>query len=60
MSMDHMDDIALAKIHEIKPGETKTMDYTFPESAKSSHPQLVCYVEDHYDRGMKLNVNVSQ
>jgi uncharacterized cupredoxin-like copper-binding protein len=60
MSMDHMDGIALAKIHEINPGETKTLDYTFPDSTKGSHPQFVCYVEGHYDFGMKLNVNVSK
>lgn len=60
MSMDHMDSIALAKTGDINPGETKTVDYTFPDSTKGSHPQFVCYMGGHYDSGMKLNVNVSQ
>jgi uncharacterized cupredoxin-like copper-binding protein len=59
MSMDHMDSIALAKTGDISPGETKTIDYTWPPSAKSTHPQFVCYMGGHYDKGMKLNVNVS-
>jgi uncharacterized cupredoxin-like copper-binding protein len=59
MSMDHMDGIALAKTGDINPGETKTIDYTFPASTKGTHPQFVCYVGGHYDKGMKLDVNVS-
>jgi uncharacterized cupredoxin-like copper-binding protein len=59
MPMEHMDSIALAKIGDIQVGETKTVDYTFPDSAKGSHPQFACYVGGHYDKGMKLAVNVS-
>ena len=59
MSMDHMDGLAMAKTGDIKAGETKTIDYIFPDSAKGTHPQFVCYVEGHYEKGMKLNVNVS-
>ena len=59
MSMEHMDTLALAKTGDMQPGETKTIDYTFPDSAKGSHPQFVCYMAGHYDLGMKLNMNVS-
>jgi uncharacterized cupredoxin-like copper-binding protein len=59
MSMDHMDSIALAKTGDINPGETKTIDYTFPDSTKGTHPQFVCYLQGHHDAGMKLNVSVS-
>ena len=59
MPMDHMDGIALAKTGDINAGDTKMIDYTFPSSAKGTHPQFVCYVGGHYDLGMKLNVNVS-
>jgi uncharacterized cupredoxin-like copper-binding protein len=59
MSMDHMDSIALAKIGDINAGETKAIDYTFPDSAKGTHPQFVCYMGGHYDKGMKLDANVS-
>jgi len=60
MPMDRMDSIALAKTGDINPGETKTVDYTFPDSTKGSHPRFVCYLQGHYDAGMKLNVNVNQ
>ncbi len=59
MSMDHMDGLALANTGDLNAGETKTIDYTFPDSTKGTHPQLVCYTGDHYDKGMKLTVNVS-
>ena len=59
MSMDHMDTLALVKTGDIKPGETKTVDYTFPDSTKGTHPQFVCYIGGHYDAGMKLNMNMS-
>ena len=59
MAMEHMDSMALAKTGEISAGETRTVDYTFPDSTKGSHPQFVCYVGGHYDKGMKFDVNVS-
>jgi uncharacterized cupredoxin-like copper-binding protein len=59
MSMDHMDGMALAKTGDLNAGETKTIDYTFPDSTKGTHPQFVCYLQGHHDAGMKLNVSVS-
>jgi uncharacterized cupredoxin-like copper-binding protein len=59
MPMDHMDGMAMAKTGDINIGESKTMDYTFPDSARGSHPHFVCYVNGHYDKGMKLAVNVN-
>jgi uncharacterized cupredoxin-like copper-binding protein len=59
MLMDHMDGTALAKTGDINVGETKTVDYTFPDSIKGTHPQLVCYMSGHYDKGMKLDISVS-
>lgn len=58
MSMDDMDKLALAMIETIPPGETKTLDYTFPSSATSSHPEFACYFPGHYEAGMKLDVTV--
>ena len=58
MSMDHMDGMALTKTGDINAGATKTVDYTFPDSTKGS--QFVCYIAGHYDKGMKLDVGVSQ
>jgi uncharacterized cupredoxin-like copper-binding protein len=58
MPMGEMDKMALASIDTINPGETKTLDYTFPSSAANSHPQLVCYLPGHYEAGMKQDVTV--
>jgi uncharacterized cupredoxin-like copper-binding protein len=58
MSMGDMDHQALARIETIAPGETKTVDYTFPASAAGSHPEFACYLPGHYEAGMKLAVAV--
>ncbi len=59
MPMDHMDSLALAMTGNIDPGATQTIDYTFPDSTKGSHPQFVCYLPGHYEAGMKLGIAVS-
>ena len=59
MSMDDMNQLALAFIATINPGETKTLDYTFPASAAGTQPELACYQPGHYEAGMKQNVTVS-
>jgi uncharacterized cupredoxin-like copper-binding protein len=58
MSMRDMDKMALASVSDIKPGKTKTLDYTFPSSAAGSHPELACYLSGHYEAGMKQSVMV--
>ena len=58
MSMKDMDGTALAMIDDIRPGETKTLDYKFPTSANGSHPELACYLPGHYEAGMKLAVTI--
>jgi uncharacterized cupredoxin-like copper-binding protein len=58
MPMQNMDKMALVAIDNISPGETKTIDYTFPSSTANSHPQFACYLPGHYEAGMKLDVNV--
>jgi uncharacterized cupredoxin-like copper-binding protein len=58
MPMGDMDKQALAKVEDIAPGQTVTLDYTFPSHTKGSHPQFACYYPGHYEAGMKLNVNV--
>ena len=59
MSMADMDAMALAKVMNIAPGQTVTLDYTFPTSAAGTHPELACYQPGHYEAGMKLGVMVS-
>jgi uncharacterized cupredoxin-like copper-binding protein len=58
MSMGDIDSMALASISNLDPGETKTLDYTFPPSTEGSHPQLACYLPGHYEAGMKQDVIV--
>ncbi len=58
MSMQNMDKIALVALDNISPGETKTLDYSFPSSAANSHPEFACYLPGHYEAGMKLDVTV--
>jgi len=59
MSMGNMDKLALAKVENIAPGTSVTLNYTFPASMANSHPQFACYYQGHYMAGMKLNVTVS-
>lgn len=58
MPMGNMDKMALVSIDNISPGETKTLDYTFPASAGNSQPEFACYLPGHYEAGMKLDVMV--
>lgn len=58
MPMGDMDTMALASISHLGPGETKTLDYTFPQSAVDSHPEFACYLPGHYEAGMKLGIAV--
>jgi uncharacterized cupredoxin-like copper-binding protein len=60
MSMADMDRMALARIETIAPGETKTVDHTFPSQASGSHPEFACYLPGHYEAGMKLGVAVKE
>ncbi len=59
MPMGSMDKVALASISMIDPGETQTLDYTFPLSAAGSHPEFACYMPGHYEAGMRLDVRVN-
>ncbi len=58
MPMEDLDKKALASISNLNPGETKTLDYTFPSTATGSHPEFACYDPGHYEAGMKLEVAV--
>ncbi|GHO81323.1 hypothetical protein KSD_90940 [Ktedonobacter sp. SOSP1-85] len=60
MSMDDMDKMALASIDTIHPGETKTLEYTFPSSTAGTQPEFACYLPGHYEAGMKQDVHVRQ
>lgn len=59
MGMGAMDTMALAKVENIAPGQTATLDYTFLSSASQSHPEFACYYPGHYEAGMKQDVSVN-
>jgi uncharacterized cupredoxin-like copper-binding protein len=59
MPMSEMDQLALARVENIAPGQTVSLDYTFPNTTKGSHPQFACYYPGHYEAGMKLDVAVN-
>jgi uncharacterized cupredoxin-like copper-binding protein len=59
MPMGDMDKMAMAAVDNIAPGETKTLDYTFPSSAANSQPEFACYLLGHYEAGMKQEVRVN-
>ncbi|QBD76710.1 hypothetical protein EPA93_12125 [Ktedonosporobacter rubrisoli] len=58
MDMSHMDGMALTALDDIKPGETKTLEYTFAASTAGSRPEFACYLPGHYEAGMKHDVSV--
>lgn len=59
MSMDDMNKLALAAIDTLNPGETKTLDYTFPASTVGTQPELACYEPGHYEAGMHQGITVA-
>ena len=58
MSMRNTDEMALASLMAINPGETKTVDYTFTLQAAGAHPEFSCHLPGHYEMGMHLDVAV--
>ncbi len=59
MTMGKMDTMTLAKVENIAPGQTATLDYTFPSSVSRSHPEFTCYYPGHYEAGMKQEISVN-
>lgn len=60
MPMDQMDKMALAHITNINPGETQTIDYTFPSSSATQSLEFSCHLPGHYEQGMKLPLKVNK
>lgn len=63
MSMDKAHSMALTMIDQIKPGESKTLDYTFATNASggmsgmqasSQALEFACMLPGHYQAGMHL------
>ena len=60
MPMGQMDKLALAHITNINPGQTQTIDYTFPSSSATQSLEFACHFSGHYEQGMKLPVKVNK
>lgn len=50
---------ALAMISSVAPGETKTLDYTFPSSAVRQSLEFACFLHQRYDVGMGLPITIT-
>lgn len=58
MSMDEMHKMAVAVIDMLAPGETKTIDVTFPPADAGKPLELACHMPGHYEAGMKKGITV--
>ena len=54
MTMDDVDRQRLFEVGSIAPGETKSFDFTFKESAPSEKLEFSCHEPGHYEAGMLL------
>lgn len=45
---------------QLGPGQTATVEFTFPDSAAGQLLEFSCLIRRHYDDGMKLDITVSQ
>jgi uncharacterized cupredoxin-like copper-binding protein len=59
MSMKDMDKMALARLDNIAPGQTATLDFTFPSSGPESQLEFACHYPGHYEAGMKQDISVT-
>jgi len=57
ITTQYMQSMSFAVIEGISPGETKTLEITFP---KNAYPDLefACHYADHYAKGMHLEVHL--
>ena len=60
MSMDDMHKQSLVMIDSIAPGESKTVDVTFPSSSIGGSLELACHLPGHYEAGMKLPITINK
>jgi uncharacterized cupredoxin-like copper-binding protein len=45
---------------QLGPGETATVEFTFPASAAGQLLEFSCLIRQHYEDGMKVDISVSQ
>jgi uncharacterized cupredoxin-like copper-binding protein len=57
MPMERMHDMSLAHIDHLAPGETKSLDFTFSQPVSPGRLEMACYLNGHYDAGMKQQIS---
>lgn len=45
---------------QLGPGQTATVEFTFPDSAAGKPLEFSCLIKRHYEDGMQVNINVVQ
>jgi len=59
MTMDDIHKTALTHTEFINSGSTKTLNFTFPQSAPAGKLEFACHIEGHYASGMHLSIVVT-
>ena len=45
---------------QLAPGQTATVEFTFPDTAAGQLLEFSCLIRRHYDDGMKIDITVSE
>ena len=45
---------------QLSPGQTATVEFTFPDNAAGQLLEFSCLIRRHYDDGMKMDITVTQ
>jgi uncharacterized cupredoxin-like copper-binding protein len=61
-SLDQALDSALLIVpqEQLSPGQTATVEFTFPDTAAGQLLEFSCLIRRHYDDGMKVDITVAQ
>jgi uncharacterized cupredoxin-like copper-binding protein len=59
LTVDQVDNLRLAGIDSVMPGQTVTLDYTFTKTALEGTLEFACHLPGHYDAGMHTPIAVN-
>jgi uncharacterized cupredoxin-like copper-binding protein len=45
---------------QLSPGQSTTVEFTFPDTADGQVLEFSCLIRRHYDDGMKVDITVAQ
>jgi uncharacterized cupredoxin-like copper-binding protein len=55
---EEIDAARLFEIEDVKPGQTKTGEYTFTQAAEAGTLEFSCHKPGHYEAGMRMSITV--